>query len=134
LLKFIEKRKVLLVYTPLVVYWILLLTATSLPANDIPALGLYDKFYHLGAYTVLSFFLNLTLVYQKKSKFLFYKAGIAAIVISSVYGALDEIHQIFVPGRSAEILDWTADFVGACFGAYIVYLMIRRFKYPLEFD
>lgn len=132
--KFIEKRKVLLVYTPLVLYWVLLLTATSLPANDIPALGLYDKFYHLGAYTVLSFLLSLTLIFQRKSKFLFEKAGVAAIVISSVYGALDEIHQLFVPGRSAEILDWTADLIGACIGVYIIYLMIKRFKYPLEFS
>jgi VanZ family protein len=134
LFKFIEKRKVLLVYTPLVLYWVLLLTATSLPANDIPALGLYDKFYHLGAYTVLSFLLSLTLIFQRKSKFLFEKAGVAAIVISSVYGALDEIHQLFVPGRSAEILDWTADLIGACIGVYIIYLMIKRFKYPLEFS
>ena len=134
MLKYIEKRKVLLVYIPLVLYWVLLLIATSLPANDIPALGLYDKFYHLGAYTVLSFFLYLTLIYQKKSKFLFEKAGIATIIVTSVYGALDEVHQIFVPGRSAEILDWAADLIGACLGVYIVYLMIKRFKYPLEFE
>jgi VanZ family protein len=134
LLKFIEKRKVLLVYTPLVLYWIILLTATSLPANDIPALGLYDKFYHLAAYAVLSFFLNLTLIYQRKSKFLFEKSAIAAIIISSIYGALDEIHQLFVPGRSAEILDWAADLIGAFLGVYAVYLILRRFKYPLEFD
>ena len=134
MLKYLEKRKVLLVYTPLVLYWLLLLTATSLPANDIPTLGINDKFYHLGAYTILSFLLNLALIYQRKSKLLFEKAGITTIIIASLYGAFDEVHQIFIPGRFAEILDWTADAIGACLGVYIVYLMIRRFKYPLEFD
>ena len=134
MLKYIGKRKVLLVYTPLVLYWLLLLTATSLPAYDMPKLGFNDKLYHLGAYTVLAFFINLTLIYQRKSKFLFEKSAIATIIISSVYGALDEIHQVYVPGRFAELLDWSADAIGACLGVLIVYLLIRRFKYPLEFD
>lgn len=31
----------------------------------------------------------------------------------AVYGALDEWHQSFVPGRDADFLDWTADVAGA---------------------
>jgi VanZ family protein len=38
---------------------------------------------------------------------------IAALLWSSCYGALDEFHQSFVPGRSVEIADWIADTAGA---------------------
>jgi VanZ family protein len=31
-----------------------------------------------------------------------------------VYGASDEFHQRFVPGRTADVLDWLADSLGAC--------------------
>ncbi|AFZ66416.1 VanZ family protein [Deinococcus peraridilitoris] len=45
----------------------------------------------------------------------------AAWVIAALYGASDEIHQAFVPMRSAGLDDWLADlsgaFVGACLGA-----------------
>jgi VanZ family protein len=37
----------------------------------------------------------------------------AAIVIVSVFGISDELHQHFTPGRSMDIWDWTADTVGA---------------------
>jgi VanZ family protein len=42
----------------------------------------------------------------------------AAVVIISVYGALDELHQLYTPGRSgADFYDWIADFLGAIAGA-----------------
>jgi VanZ family protein len=39
--------------------------------------------------------------------------SVAAWVIATVYGASDEYHQSFVPGRSAEIADLVADALGA---------------------
>lgn len=35
------------------------------------------------------------------------------IIASALYGVSDEVHQIFVPGRTASIDDWIADVVGA---------------------
>ena len=134
MLKYLEKRKVLLIYVPLALYWLLLLTATSLPAYNLPSLGISDKIYHLGAYTVLAFLIKLSLIYQRKSKILFQNATISTILIAATYGALDEIHQIFVPGRYAELLDWSADTIGACLGALIVTYLIKKFEYSLKFD
>jgi VanZ family protein len=37
----------------------------------------------------------------------------ATIVIAAAYGASDEFHQHFVPGRTMSILDWRADVFGA---------------------
>ena len=99
----------------------------------LPSIGLTDKINHFIAYFVLAVLVNLTLIYQRKSKFLFKKAQIATIVICLFYGALDELHQLLVPGRSAETLDWVADASGTFIGVLIVYFLINRFKYHLEF-
>jgi len=41
----------------------------------------------------------------------------AAWALTSAYGATDEWHQSFVPGRSADVHDWYADATGALLGA-----------------
>lgn len=38
-------------------------------------------------------------------------------VLAAWYGALDEVHQAFVPGRSSGIDDWFADLLGAWVGS-----------------
>ncbi len=35
------------------------------------------------------------------------------LIISALFGASDEIHQYFVPGRTCDIFDFLADMVGA---------------------
>ena len=35
------------------------------------------------------------------------------LIICSVYGITDEIHQIFIPKRSCDLMDWVADTIGA---------------------
>ena len=41
--------------------------------------------------------------------------------------ALDELHQLFIPGRSAEVSDWLSDTLGASLGLYVGRrLMISR--------
>jgi len=134
LFEFLEKRKVWLVYIPLITYWLILFVATTLPVERLPSIGLTDKINHFIAYFVLAVLVNLTLIYQRKSKFLFKKALISTIVICLFYGALDELHQLLVPGRSAETLDWVADASGTFTGVLIVYFLINRLKYRLEFD
>src|SRR5690606_25246969 len=40
-----------------------------------------------------------------------------AVVVTVLFGLLDEIHQAFVPGRSSDALDLVADGAGALVGA-----------------
>ena len=127
--EYLEKRKVYLVYVPLVIYWIFLFIATSLPAAHVPSFAVSDKIKHFSAFFGLSVLLSLTLLYQ--SKVLLFKKYFpaAALIISSIYGLLDEIHQSFVPGRNSEFLDWVADSLGAAAGVFIVYYLQKKFKY-----
>jgi VanZ family protein len=45
------------------------------------------------------------------------RTALALICIGSAYGAVDEVHQYFVPGRDCNIWDWIADTLGAVMGA-----------------
>lgn len=53
------------------------------------------------------------------------RAALASIVLSTLFGLSDEIHQYFVPGRDASALDLLADFLGSAAGA-AAYLAWRR--------
>ncbi|MBR4011522.1 MAG: VanZ family protein, partial [Spirochaetaceae bacterium] len=46
-------------------------------------------------------------------------------IIVSIYGIIDEIHQSFTPGRSSTISDWIADTLGALFGSFVFYLVVK---------
>jgi len=43
-------------------------------------------------------------------------ALVMALVATSAYGASDEWHQSFTPGRSPDVRDWMADSLGAAIG------------------
>jgi VanZ family protein len=134
LFDFLKKRKIWLVYIPLAIYWLILFIATSIPVERLPSIGFTDKINHFIAYFILAILVNLTLIYQRKSRLLFERAPIATIVICLLYGALDEVHQMFVPGRFAETLDWVADAIGAAAAVLLIYFLINRFRYRLDFN
>jgi len=123
LLKFLEKHKILLVYVPLVFYWIVLFIATTLPTERMPSFDISDKLQHFGAYLVLSVLFNLTISFQTKIKLIREKHYFFTLIIVAVYAAFDEIHQYFIPGRSCEFLDFFADIVGLLAGLSIVFLI-----------
>lgn len=127
--EYLEKRKIYLVYVPLVLYWIILFTATSLPAANVPSFAVSDKIKHLSAFFGLSVLLSLTLLYQDKVSLFKKYFLVVALIICSIYGLLDEIHQSFVPGRNSEFLDWVADSLGAAAGVLLVYYLLKKFKY-----
>ena len=49
------------------------------------------------------------------------KRLLLSIFLAFLYACTDEIHQLFVPGRSGEIKDVCIDTCGAFIGALIVY-------------
>lgn len=53
------------------------------------------------------------------------RALVFAVVIASMYGVTDEIHQYFVPGRMCDPLDWLVDTTGAFCGA-LCFLAAKR--------
>ncbi|GJQ64459.1 MAG: teicoplanin resistance protein VanZ [Melioribacteraceae bacterium] len=118
---FLKKHKLGLVYIPLIVYWIILFTATSLPGRSLPKLFITfgDKLKHFAAYLILAILLSITLRLQNKYPRLKDEYVKYTVVISSIYGIFDEIHQIFIPGRSFDLLDYVADLAGIALGTIV---------------
>ena len=54
------------------------------------------------------------------------RVALLAVVLAAAYGATDELHQSFVPHRSADPLDWLADSVGALVGGILAVPFLRR--------
>lgn len=71
----------------------------------------------MGAYALLAFLAARNL---KQEKPLFSRATIRimAIVFASIYGLSDEIHQAFVPSRTASGWDFLADLLGSILGVW----------------
>lgn len=101
-------------FIPAIVYMVLIYTVSSQPKLivDLPDVSHADKWMHFVAYGLLCFLLGIA---AQKNGFL--RPWIWAFVIASLYGASDEIHQYFVPGRQADFYDWFADTLGALFVA-----------------
>lgn len=49
------------------------------------------------------------------------KSNLFCLVIAGIYGIIDEIHQSFVPYRSATVIDGVKDITGVSVAYYFVY-------------
>jgi len=95
-----------------------LIYALSAQADPLPMLPpeilMHDKILHGLAYAGLGALLVPGL---RAAGFSPGGALLVAVALAGLYGATDEFHQSFVPGRTADVLDWAADTLGAAIGA-----------------
>lgn len=125
---YLERNRFYIIHLPLFLYWIVLFVLTSLPGNISLDLNVSDKIEHFGAYGLLSFLLYLTLFFQKKYQFLANNPATFTLLFASFYGMVDELHQMLVPGRFADIRDWTADFLGSLLAVLIAKFILVKLK------
>jgi VanZ family protein len=106
-------------WAPLVVWAALIFIASSMPGASLPDSDLFrfDKLIHGGVYVVLGALAHLALGQPAW-----------ALALGVAYGASDELHQVFTPGRSADIWDLLADAVGVGLGivAALCALWVRQ--------
>jgi VanZ family protein len=81
------------------------------PAPLIPG-GITDKGGHFIGYALLGALMLRALAGGRLAA-ITWRLALAALALSSLYGISDELHQVFVAGRSPEVLDWVADSAGA---------------------
>ena len=86
---------------------------------------------HLGEYALLSI-LIYAFCTSFKSDFVSRHKWWIAFAISVVYAASDEIHQLFVPGRSGEVRDVLIDSLGAAIGIVIISYLHRTIAFKKE--
>jgi VanZ family protein len=104
---------------PLIVYCAFIFIQSQLPVPfEMPEVSHFDKLLHLGAYGVMAILFYRTYLAgwpRAMKRTLIW----ASVISTALYGLSDEIHQYFVPERSADPLDWLADAVGGALGAVI---------------
>jgi len=85
-----------------------------------------DKTLHFAAYAVLSL-LMLRAFAGGRLEGITWRRALLAIVLTTIYGASDEFHQRFTPGRTPDLLDLRADAIGAC-GGVLAGFLARVFR------
>lgn len=108
-------------WVPPILYMGFIFFASSVPGDELPSWGFWDKAEHLLAYAVLGI-LFLIPVAEARLTLVTPWTGAIAVLLATLYGAFDEIHQSFTPGRSPDVHDLFADFLGAAVGVVVVLL------------
>lgn len=118
-------RYILAILGMAIIYRVSAMTPDDLAGIELP----WDKAVHACVYACLGLSYCL---WSKRSvwEHKWWKAFALAWVLSMIYGASDEFHQSFTPGRDASALDWVADSIGSFVGAllYLVYVKFGRKK------
>ena len=99
----------------------LIFLVSSVPGDDLPG-HFWDKGAHLLEYAGLGVLFLLPLASARLSQVTPRAAGIA-VLLSTLYGVFDEVHQYFTPGRSPDVRDVVADVVGAAAGVAAVLIL-----------
>lgn len=132
LYNFFQRYKFLSVYLPLIIYWLILFAATTLPTQHMPKTGISDKIEHFLGYFLLTFLLCNTLYFQDKKVTMKKFPVILALGIVAFYGMVDELHQYFIPGRFCDINDWIADVIGALIAGVFYFFLKMYFQQLLK--
>ena len=78
---------------------------------------------HFTLYFILGI---LTFIFVKDFTNMNYKVVLISVLVVLLYSISDEVHQLFVPGRSGEIRDVLIDTLGGFISCNILYLIYRR--------
>jgi VanZ family protein len=82
-----------------------------------------DKAVHAALYAVLGWLVAAAMWVSGRRGIKELAFGLAAIF---AYAALDEVHQMWLPGRVATVTDWLADAAGATIGLVAGMVLMRR--------
>jgi len=132
------KRSFFIFWLPVVVYCLAIFVQSSFPSSSkIPAWPGFDKVIHALGYALLGalFYRAFNRQYPRENT---YRVLLFSILATGLYGLSDEIHQSFVPLRSADGFDVLADFLGGVMGVlayrYLLTRAVARFSPNSQFD
>jgi VanZ family protein len=119
-------KKFIYYWLPVLLYCLLIFIQSSFPASEhVPEFDFSDKLLHAAAYAVLGLLLYRALNAMDRRIPLARLIALSAC-LTALYGASDEIHQYFVPSRSAEFLDFAADAVGGILGVMAATVILKN--------
>lgn len=116
-----SKLKMLRFWFPVFLYSGIIFYMSSLVKVNVPLSDWnFDKIYHIVEYIPFGF-LVYRAVYRTQAQPDKHRVLKIALLSSFCYGLSDEIHQLYVPGRSSSGVDLLADTVGGFIGAFIYF-------------
>lgn len=127
----VPKRWISFLLPVVVLYWGMMFVGTHLPHIELPGSSTIvsiDKILHFCGYLGLGFLLSLLIVTSAARRgeselFALRKRGYLVLLVIAAYAIFDELTQLLV-GRSCELLDGTADLLGALCGVLIVAIWV----------
>ena len=113
------------VWGPVGAYCMLIFYLSSL--SYVTPIGTSDKFAHFCEYSILGILWARALRYRKPAWPILFVL-LSTTVFTGVYGASDEWHQAYVPGRVSDMHDAFADVAGGTFGGsvYLLWQWMRE--------
>lgn len=112
---------------PAILWACLIFAASSIASSQIPDLSIFrfDKVIHFGIYFVLAMLVYRAFRNQNRFPALARHAYLFTLLVIVLYGASDEFHQSFVPGRDCDIFDLLADGAGGAVLTALVWFKER---------
>lgn len=121
----LSRRKI---YGGGLVFWVgltIVLTSIPNPPVVVDIRGI-DKVVHFGFYGVTGF---LCALWRREAGQRRATATLWGFAFAALVGAVDELHQDWIPGRSADVLDWLADAAGGGIGAFAAAVLPSLFPF-----
>jgi VanZ family protein len=100
---------------PIILWMAVIFVSSSIPSDMFPKVEFWGwaKLVHLLYFGFLALLVQRALRHQEKYHVLWKYVQVASILFAVFYGASDEIHQLFTPGRHAQFTDVLIDGFGA---------------------
>ena len=104
-------KRFLWIHGPLIFWALLIFYVSSISSLRTPDIGFSpsDKLAHIVEFGIFGFLLQRSFVAWRGPSVQVY---ILVFIIGVAYAGLDEVHQLFVPGRQGDWGDWVADSLG----------------------
>jgi len=103
-----------LLWAPVIAYMVVIFFESSMSDAPLPP-NVPDKSAHMAGYLLMGV-LAVRAVHGGLPARVTAQGAMIAMLITTGYGAFDEFHQSFVPGRSADLFDLVADTTGGLIG------------------
>lgn len=127
-IKLEKLHKFTVYWFPVLIYCLLIYVQSSHPApQNLPDWPLMDKLLHFACYALLGA-LFLRALNTTPAKHHLRLVLILSVLLSSLYGISDEIHQSFVPFRTADPMDVLADILGSIAGVCLYQKFAKKIE------
>lgn len=105
-----SSKKQIWPWAPVILYAVAIFYVSSLPVSEISGIKIDLSLVHIPEFFLLSYLVFNAL---STSQLDLHYIALLSIIISTLYGVTDELHQIYVPGRYFSFSDILFNFIGS---------------------